>query len=119
MLMSRNPVQRGKLFKSGWSTEFTEGLYSGLRQVEIAKGLDLHGREASFPVFRHAIAPSGYMTTFANPGVSGSFIYTEIGEVIGRLDRSWERMNVAMFQHIFDAFEDIKRVTGVIGVRTK
>ena len=71
-----------------------------MRQVEIAKGLDLHGREASFPVFQHAIASSAYMTTFANPGVSGSFIYTEIGEMVGLLDQSWERMNVAMFQHL-------------------
>lgn len=67
MLLPINTGQRGKLFKSGGSTQFTEGGYSELRQVVIVKGLDLHGREAPFSSFQHSIASFGN-TVFAYPG---------------------------------------------------
>ena len=117
MLLSGNPGQCGNLFKSGRSTQFTEGKYSELRQVVIVKGLDPHGREAPFPTFQHSIASFKNMTAFAYPGDYGSFVYTRIGEVVGLLVRGWERMNFTVFQPIFDVFEDIKRVTGATDVR--
>lgn len=114
MLLPINTGQRGKLFKSGGSTQFTEGGYSELRQVMIVKGLDLHGREAPFSSFQHSIASFGSLRLSWR-----SFVYTQFGEVVGLLVRSWERMNVTVFQRIFDVFEDIKKVTGAIDVRIR
>lgn len=116
MPWSDNPGRYSNLFKSGRSTGFTKGMYSGLRQVVIAKGLDLHGEEASLPTFEHAIARWSYRP-IAESGDSGAFVYTFTGEVVGLLVGSWERMDVAVFQYIFDVFEDIKMVTGAVDVR--
>ncbi|PYH83705.1 hypothetical protein BO82DRAFT_382206 [Aspergillus uvarum CBS 121591] len=89
-----------KLYKSGRSTQWTQGLYNGARSVKIARTKD---RNNSWP--------------FAELGDSGSWIFREDGEVVGMLLGAFERQNVVFFIHIDDILSDIKDVTGSVDVR--
>lgn len=54
---------------------------------------------------------------FAEPGDSGSLIYTNAGKVVGMLVGGNERLPTWTFSPIEDVFEDIKTVTRAEDVR--
>ncbi|EEP76151.1 predicted protein [Uncinocarpus reesii 1704] len=104
------------LYKIGQSTGFTAGWYNSIKSIHVATRINQHGKEEMKVTKEHAIlGRSGQR--FAAPGDSGSFVFTEKGEVVGMIFAGRKDRNISYFTHISHLFEDIKAITGCIGVR--
>ncbi|KAJ5812953.1 hypothetical protein N7447_009976 [Penicillium robsamsonii] len=98
------------LYKSGRSTGTTHGYYNGLVAVGIYRRRTANGGFEKVVTWEHAIAGS-VSQPFAEPGDSGSWVYTSTGEVFGVLNSGNRRKNTMSISCIFDIFKDIKELT--------
>ncbi|RAK98803.1 uncharacterized protein BO80DRAFT_447165 [Aspergillus ibericus CBS 121593] len=105
-----------RLFKSGRSTQNTEGRYAGVMQARIHRETNTQGERVPVVTYEHEISAL-YGKIFAEPGDSGSWIYTQNGAVVGMLIGGSERMNTFDFIEIGDLMRDIQVVTGALEVR--
>ncbi|KAJ9488665.1 hypothetical protein VN97_g4625 [Penicillium thymicola] len=99
-----------KLYKSGRSTGTTYGYYNGLMAVEIRGRRTANGGFHKVVTWEHTIARS-FDQPFAEPGDSGSWVYTYAGDVFGVLNSGNSRKNTMSISCIFDIFKDIKELT--------
>lgn len=64
----------------------------------------------------HAISGLG-KRSFSEEGDSGALVLDRMRQVVGILFGCSQRKNVSYFTHAADLVEDIKSVTGAVGVR--
>ena len=115
--LSQRLLANDRVFKTGRSTELTEGFYNELKDVRILRLEDptQPGRYRIVTTAEHAIC--SHRKAFAEPGDSGSFIYTRPSFVVGMLHGGLQRSDTWYFSSILDVFEDIKAVTHAREVR--
>lgn len=105
------------LFKSGRSTSITQARFNQLKSVLVTREPDpVHGGLRLVTTWEHAFV-SISDKPFADPGDSGTFVFTELGGVIGLLWGGAERSTTGYVTPIEAIFDDIKRVTGAVEVR--
>lgn len=105
-----------KLRKSGRSTGSTASVFNELQSVEL---LRLNSRKG--PGYQLTIS---WVTkipkmdySFAEPGDSGSWIYSAGGAVLGMLTGGDERQETISLCRMQDIFNDIKDLTGAADVQ--
>ncbi|KAJ5789622.1 uncharacterized protein N7518_006633 [Penicillium psychrosexuale] len=106
---------RMKLYKTGRSTGTTYAYYNGLVSVDICLQKTAHGVQKVFTWEHTVTEPISH--AFAEPGDSGSWVYTPAGEVFGVLHSRDMRKGTMRIASIVDIFKDIKRLTGAAEVR--
>ncbi|EEP81066.1 predicted protein [Uncinocarpus reesii 1704] len=114
-LVSNEDSGTDDLYKVGRSTRFTAGRYNGIKSAHVATKINEHGEQETKVTMEHAIV--GISGRFSNPGDSGSFVFTRYGEVIGMIFGGHTQGPISYMTHISDLFDDIKAITGCIGVR--
>lgn len=105
-----------KLNKTGRSSGTTSGVYNDLMSVDICRQRTRDGGSERIATWVHSVV-SSTSQTFAEPGDSGSWVYTECGDVFGMLIRGDERKGTVSICSIFDIFKDIRALTGAAEVR--
>ncbi|KAJ9265169.1 hypothetical protein DTO212C5_6843 [Paecilomyces variotii] len=103
------------VFKAGRSTGYTQGTYNGLESAVIADKI-VNGQTVRTRTLEHAVC-GRHGQWFGDRGDSGSFVFTYSGTVIGMIFGGNTDRAISYFTHIFDIFNDIKKITGASNVR--
>jgi hypothetical protein len=108
-----------EFFKSGRSTSITRARFSKLKSVLISQEPErVHGGlRPPKPVITWEYAFASSEGPFAESGDSGTFVFNQIGGVVGLLWGGAERSDTAYVTPIEAIFDDIKEVTGALEVR--
>ncbi|KAL4908844.1 hypothetical protein BDW74DRAFT_165573 [Aspergillus multicolor] len=108
------PEDNQPLYKTGRATGYTAGEYGNLRTCRIATRI-VNGERVSFPTWEHVIVRPGRVVVKA--GDAGSLIFDRTGAVMGMLFGGAGTNEIGYFTAARDLLEDIKRITGVHGIR--
>ncbi|KAJ5836655.1 hypothetical protein N7447_002681 [Penicillium robsamsonii] len=104
------------LYKTGRSSGATSAPYNGLIKVDICRQKTESGGFQKIPTWVHSVA-NETPQAFAEPGDSGSWVYTNYSDVFGMVLSGNERLGTASISSIFDIFKDIKVLTDAAEVR--
>ncbi|PYH88891.1 hypothetical protein BO71DRAFT_413742 [Aspergillus ellipticus CBS 707.79] len=92
-----------KLLKCGRSSHYTEGEYNGIKQAVVGREYDIHGQLRIKITYEHSVI-SRSDAPFAKPGDSGSFVFTQAGDVAGMLFGGFRRKDTMYFIHVNDPY---------------